>query len=393
MMRIAHVLDAEVGWEQRLGMEHLLDRLPGERFAQHLFDVEPGRKSRAAGFNPRGDPRETALYESAEGRRASTIIERIPAIARLAPFTGALLGRRIRSRRIDIVHAWGTYAATAARSVHDRPVVLTLYDPRVAARKVKLLRTLAKSPGFAVSCSTETVRRRLIEGGFPPEQSAVIRPGVDFGLINKIRRGDLRRRLGVGEDEFLCLVPAPVTRESGAFEAVYAVALRRRLCGGHRVIVPGESWESERIVRFQRGLPITSPIVVAPRGVPFEQLLAVADALLITPRGDISTTAIAWAMAAGAGVIGTAVYAVAEIIAHGVNGLLFKQTPGRSMSGAIYRLLEQRDRLGKTREAARGQAYEVFGLRRYAEQMMRLYENVKAGRAAAEGIPDAAMGA
>jgi glycosyltransferase involved in cell wall biosynthesis len=96
-------------------------------------------------------------------------------------------------------------------------------------------------------------------------------------------------------------------------------------------------------------------------------------------------------MAAGVAVIGTAVHAVAELIANKLNGLLFKQTPGRSMVASLFRLLTDRVSQDKVRETARGQAYEVFGLRRCVEQHMRLYDNVLNGSPPGDGIVDSAM--
>ena len=95
-------------------------------------------------------------------------------------------------------------------------------------------------------------------------------------------------------------------------------------------------------------------------------------------------------MAAGVAVIGAAGYAVAELIAHKVNGLLFKAEAGKSMAAPIVRWLRDHDSLEKVREAARGQAYEVFSIRRYVDQHIKLYENVCAGVAAGEGISDSA---
>jgi glycosyltransferase involved in cell wall biosynthesis len=293
-------------------------------------------------------------------------------------------------QRTDLLHVWSVRAATAARSLPDKPVVVSQCDPVAAAADAKILRTLARSPRFAIVCSCEIVRRRLIEHGVPPETTVLVRPGVDFGLINRTRRGSIRDALGIQDNEFVSIVPEPILREGGQFEATYAVALRRRLHEHHRVIVSGRSREVDRILAFHRGLPIQDAIIATGRRFPFERLVSAADALLMTPRGDAAISAIPWAMAAGTAVIGTAVHAVAEIIANRVNGLLFKQVRGRSMLASMYRLLGAKDDFATCRETGRGQAYEVFGLRRHAEQTMRVYENILAGRPASEGVTDSA---
>ena len=96
-------------------------------------------------------------------------------------------------------------------------------------------------------------------------------------------------------------------------------------------------------------------------------------------------------MAAETIVIGTATYAVAELIASKVNGVLFKQEPQRRMVSDVAPLLRHRDGHAKLRETARGQAYEVFGVRRFVEQTMQLYDNVCAGAPADTRITDPAM--
>ncbi|MFQ5495932.1 MAG: hypothetical protein ACE5EX_11190, partial [Phycisphaerae bacterium] len=243
---------------------------------------------------------------------------------------------------------------------------------------------------FAVVCSSEIVRRRLIERGVPPELSVVIRPGVDFQLINRYRRSDLRATLGPSRDDFVVVLPEPLARAGGQFEGGRAACFRHQVAGDVWILVPGRSDERRRLGRFAATVPGAGGFVMAGGHHPFEALLCASDALLITPRGDFSTTSIAWAMGAGVAVVGTAVHCVAELIAHKVNGLLFKQVRGRSLSASAVGLLLDRASQRRAAETARGQAYEVFGLRRYAEQMMRLYDNVLRGVAPGEGIVDSA---
>ena len=49
-----------------------------------------------------------------------------------------------------------------------------------------------------------------------------------------------------------------------------------------------------------------------------------------------------WAMASRTAVVGTADYAIAELIAHKLNGLLVKRDPDRSIAPAIARVRESR---------------------------------------------------
>lgn len=371
MTHVGHLFDGSTGWEQRIGASQLVDRLPGDRFAGSLATIHPAAR-RALG-------------------RLNQPIEALPGFGRIGVLSAPALTSFVGRRRIDLVHAWGVQAGAVARLLPRTPLVVQLFDPLVAAQEVKRLRALARPERFAVVCSSQTVRRRLIEGGLAPDLAVVIRPGVDFSLINRFRRGALRERLGLNREHFVVIVPEPAARSGGQWEACFAVTLHHHLSGGVRIIVPGVSREQRRIARFTNSLPLSRSLLMPGDRYPFEQLLAVSDALLVTPRGDISTTSIAWAMAAGVAVIGTAGYAIAELIANKVNGLLLKQVPGRSMTASILKVLMDRASQEKAKEAARGQAYEVFGLRRYVEQTTRLYENVLNGTAPGEGIADSAM--
>lgn len=158
-------------------------------------------------------------------------------------------------------------------------------------------------------------------------------------------------------------------------------------------MVPGVSREQARIARYAATTPSRATIISPGDRYPFEELLAISDVLIVAARGDVSTTAIAWAMASGAAVIGSATHSIAELIAHKVNGLLYKHDPGKSVVGTLVRHLQDRASLDKAREAARGQAYEVFGLRRCVDQHVQVYENVLSGAAPAEGIVDSARSA
>lgn len=371
MTHVGHLFDGTAGWEQRVGVSQLIDGLPRDRYVNTLIAIDP-----SAG---------TSL------RWLKHPVDLLPRFYGIATLAGPVIARFVAQRQIDLIHAWGMGAAVAARALPRIPLVVQLFDPSTAVREVKRVRTLARPSTFAVACSSEIVRRRLIEGGLDPQLAVVIRPGVDFSLINRCRRGPLRDKLGLTWGECVAIVPEPVTRAGGQFDAAYAVTLHHHLSGGTRVIVPGTSREQRRILRFTGTLPISRALVTPGDRYPFEELLAVSDVLLVMPRGDISTTSIAWAMGAGVAVIGTAVYSVAELIASKVNGLLFKQVPAQSMIASIIGLLQDRASQEKAKETARGQAYKVFGLRRYVEQTTRLYENLLARAAPGEGITDSAI--
>lgn len=370
MIRIAHVLDATATWETRVALLQLADRLPRDRFAQAWIAIDPLPGGFSLGFDHPVTP--------------------CPRRFGLALSAAPSLSRALRSFRADVVHAWGVDAASVAATSAGVPLLVTQFDPLQARRGARLLRTLDERRPLGVACSAETVRRRLIEQGLRPDAGVVIRPGVDFSRVNAARRGGLRERLGCQATDVVVTLPAPPSRDGGHFDAVFAASLVGRLMGNVRVIVPGVSRERDRIERFTRRLPGTTPPIFTGDDVPMERIIAVSDALIVAARGDVSTTAVAWAMAAGAAVIGAADYALAELIATRLNGLLFKRPRERRAVVPIARLLRDRDAQLRVREVARGQAYEVFSVRRFADQHIQCYHNMLGGLPAGNGIADAA---
>lgn len=441
MINVCHILDSSAGWEQRVTLRQLIDRMPEDRVWPQAASLGPLKPS---------------------FRRAIPIsIDLLPSLAGWCALSAPFVARWVIRRRGQLVHAWSVDAAASSATVNDDcAIVLSLFDPLEASVRIRLIRTLARARRFAVACSCQIVRRRLIEGGVSPQQCVVIRPGVDFAAINRWKRSSRRVELAIASEETLIVLPEPVTQAGGQHEAFFAVSLLAYLGAPYRVVVPGDSPESERITRFSTGLLEHHALVRPDPAIPFEEIVAAADALLIVPRGDYATTSIAWAMASGALVIGTAVYSVAELISHKVNGLLYKQTPGRSMLPSLAKLLagafpfepqrhkgtksmkpvDQQDdfgadeigaeaaigdgteakvlsgatpnrirevspdwkpepeavawepiEVGRLRQAAHGQAYEVFGLRRSVEQYLQLYRNLLSGAAPDEGISDSAM--
>lgn len=378
-MRALHLFDHTADWEQRIAVNQLLDRLAPHRLTQSL-----------ASTDPRVPP---------DRWLSRTRITRLPIRFNL-PFTAAArLRRLIRRERIDVIHAWGPDAAVAAAAAIAAdtaapPISLVVqrFDPHLHRAEAAAFRTLARSPRFAVACAAGTVRRRLIENGVPDSVCVVIRPAVDFRRIGVVKKHrTIRSQLGLAPDHHVTVTAYPVTRHTGHDRALWGGLLRRYLNPAHRMIIHGHSPQCRRLRRLSQSFPVPDAVTWTAPDVRYEDIIAAADCLVIAPNRDVSTTPIAWAMAAAVPVVGSAVHAVAELIAHKHNGLLIKPDKSPAMALKIANAINRSDALAREKEVARGQAFEVFGITRFVDQNLRLYENLAAGAPPAQDITDAAF--
>ena len=132
-------------------------------------------------------------------------------------------------------------------------------------------------------------------------------------------------------------------------------------------------------------------LVVSDPRLSWAELLSCADIFLAPAVEDICTEPIAQAMAAGVAVVASAVRSIAELVADKSNGLLVKPGEPRALAARLLAAIEDEPLRRKVADLARGQAYEVFGVRAFVENYERLYANVVANGAPGEGIADSAM--
>ncbi len=373
-MRVLHVFDSSAGWEQGVASGQLLERLDRSNFEQTVAVLD----ERAVGALRGG-------IDRAVLRRRRL---RSPMLA------GPALRGAILRGRIDLVHAWGVDAAAAARAALpvDRPLVISIFDPGIDERSVRVLRTLATYGGFAVICAADRVRRRLVEQGVPMGRCTVIRPGVDFAALREVDKDRLCRELGLSANGPTIVTPDPPSRAAGHMAVLWSALVRRQLDANVRIIIPGLSDELSKLRKLAAASPSSDAVVFTEHRYPFEQLLAVADFLAIAGNGEISMTPVIWAMAASTLVIAPATYAVTEILSHDVNAVLYKPPTSLRRAGVkICALYDPADNFPRLREAARGQAFEVCRLGRCVDQHRRLYENLLNGTTPGEGIVDPAL--
>ena len=275
----------------------------------------------------------------------------------------ARLRRLIRAGRYDIVHTHMPVPAVAARLVAPRHVRLVHTEhnlwPRYRAVTAKAnaltygrnARALAVSSAVAASIAPR-------RAGHPPVE--VLVHGIDVASVRSgpESRAEARTRLGVPEGVPVVGSVGNFTPKKDHANLIRAFASIADMHPRAVLVMIGAGPDEASI----RGLVATTGLeskvrFLGSRGdVP--ELLAGFDVFALSSRFEGLPIALLEAMAAGVACVATSVGGVAEVVSHGVDGLLVGQGDPAALGTAIGKVLED----GELR-AALGRAASTTGTR------------------------------
>ncbi len=355
----------------------------------HLQVLAPLR----ARLAEKGDQHSVCCIDPGSAVRVEAMLGESPArtFVRISPrlhWAPGLDQAAIRNQA-EVIHAWGLSAAAACKArVPQLPLVLTVLDPATCIDVARWLRSF--STGAAVVAGSQTVRSRLLAAGLEQDRVVVIRGPADFAAINQARRENLRQRV-VGAARPVILTGGPASRSGGQYYALWACAIIRQVCPDLTMLMPYDSPERKRLIRFVREIRMPSLLTLPDSRFTWEQLAACADVFLVAATDDVCTEPLASAMAAGVPIVAAAVRSVCEIIADRHNGLLCRKPEPKLLAARLLTALDDESLRREVTEVARGQAYEVFGPGAFADNYRRVYRSLIDARPLAEDVRDTAM--
>lgn len=221
-------------------------------------------------------------------------------------------------------------------------------------------------------------RRRLIERDIAPDSITLIRPCVDFARFAQCDRAALRARLRLAPQDRAVLLAPPLTRAANPLLGAWAAMLVEKIHPGIRVVLPADTLPVVRPVAGRREAARLRAIASSTghlgmfRDAPPEfappELLAACDVVALTPdTSDALTTLIPWIMAAGRPLLATAVPAVTEFAAHGVNARLCLPRSPRDCGRRLLELMEDQESAASCAARARQDSYAHFSLQTACE--------------------------
>ncbi len=369
MISILHVIDGVSDETALQSLETLRARLTGDDIRHTFFSIATEPRSRAANWihapialAPRLLPTQFLNYSSALRSGAETA---------------------------SIIHAWGIEAAVMARAtMPNAPLVLSVFDPARTTEVARWMRSFAI--GATIIAGSQLIQSQLLASGVPPEQIVVVRGAVDFAAINTARRENIRSSV-VGHRKPVILLAGPPSRGAGQEVGIWASAIIQHLHRDLTVLLPYDSRESLRMLRWACTLPAPKMVVKPDARFSWAQLVTCADVFLQPAQIEVCIEPLAYAMAGGLPIVATAIRSIAEMIADRHNGLLVKNDAPRLVASRLLTALEDTAQARQVAETARGQAFKVFGLRDFADNHRQVYENLIANRPASDGVRDTAM--
>lgn len=305
----------------------------------------------------------------------------------------AVVKLRSRAEEFDVIHAWGSISLLVAAFSTKKPIVYTPYG-FPTRHDIRWLRAIQSVRDVQIICPTEILKRAIVQRGLPIERCHLVRPGVDSSAIPRRRNDELRAKLRLRKDDYVLIAAGESVRGANHHATILAGTVLHVFDPQYKLVLWGKGPMAASEKRYSQLMIPVNFINFATdklgQELTFEQLLSVADVMLVTSDGPMPTLPIATCMAAGVPIVSTPSRAISELLEDRHTCLMARKNVSRLIARRVLDLKEDTQIQWKIRDQARAEAYEYFSMTRYVEQVRGIYELAVSGRSPQ---PQAAMGA
>lgn len=302
------------------------------------------------------------------------------------------LARRLRSERIDLVHAHGYKPAVfgfVTRMLVGIPAISTChlwFEPDNAPLKKRVMVAVEKClyRWFPrVLAVSEDIRRTLVAAGVPAARVQVVPNGVDTHAVSltESERDAIRASLGIARGEFCVLNVGRLVRQKAQWSLVEAAAKLKVLGRPCKVLIVGAG-ELEAQLRQQiQALDVQEQVRLLGFRDDVPRLLAACDAFALPSLEEGMPMSLLEAVAARVPVIATPVGDVGKLVIDGQSGIIIPPGEPEGLVAAIDMLRSQ----PALARAMTDHAYQLL-VQRYSQEAMAasylaVYEEVLGARA------------
>jgi glycosyltransferase involved in cell wall biosynthesis len=280
--------------------------------------------------------------------------------------------------RPDVIHTWGNMV-----SFYSLPAVLLLGIPLVNGQITSALPRIPKLSKLSVMSKLSFRFARIIlanskaglaSHGIGKEKGRVIYNGIDLERFkNPADQDVLNAKYGIRTPFAVIMVASfSAMKDHDKFIDVAreAAAIRNDVT----FLAVGDGLNLERIKNRAAEDKLTN-VIFSGRVEDVESLVALADiGVLFSPRGEGTSNSILEYMASGKPVLANDSGGTAEIVKHGVNGLLLSDETPAQIAGLISGLLDDLLKRTAMGEAGKKMIGESFSVDRMGKEFETVYK-------------------
>jgi glycosyltransferase involved in cell wall biosynthesis len=287
--------------------------------------------------------------------------------------------------KIDVIHVFSIKSITAAAAllgrILNKPVVSTIYilppkPPGIADSAIYVSSTsavLRLTDFFAY----ETYVARKQCGN---RQGTIIPEGIDVNYFKPDQklRGELRKKLGISDSDFVLLYSGRIVESKGVRELLSAVsALPQSILGNFKLLMIGNI-DSESI-KSDLGTVSSAPWLI--RRPPVERdvirnYYCAADGFVLPSYYEGISSSLIEAMSCELSPIVTDVGGNVEVVTHDKNGLVVKVKDKNDLREKIEILVKDDKKRKQLNKKARASVVAGFSLEKKAGSYIELYEEM-----------------
>ena len=290
--------------------------------------------------------------------------------------------RYLRRHRIDVVHAYNFYAnvfAVPAARLARVPVVLaSIRDTgEIWTANQRAVNRMACRLADRVVVNAETIKRGLVEEGYPPEQVVVVHNGIICPPIQDSDDHVLHRELGISPNDLLIGVVCRIARVKGleyfldaARDIIARVPKARFVVIGDNAFNPEYREElKEQAIR----LGMKDRVIFTGFRLDVQKILSSLAVSVLPSLKEGLSNSLLESMAAGVPVVATNVGGNPEVVIDGETGLLVPPKNPAALAEAICRVLLTPGLRQSFGQAGRRRVLEQFSNERMVRTVERLY--------------------
>lgn len=224
-------------------------------------------------------------------------------------------------------------------------------------------------------CVSRALRESVVkEFGFPRWKVKTIYNGVSVSQFIPLQghKSPVRERLGIGQDDFVLVCVARLGEQKGIDILLQTIAQVVRSGVACKCVIVGDGPLKNELLHLAREMGLTGHVFFEGFHEDVRPYLQAGSAFILTSHMEGLPLSILEAMACGLPSIVTDVGGNAEIITHGIHGLIVPRGSVEAGAEAITYLATHPQERGKMAQMARTRVCEAFDIEKSMAEIRRL---------------------